>query len=1029
MNKLSNSIICLFVISLLFLTTNIIAKNKVDGTKKIEKTKNIMGSPSRTHFNINNISTWIYNDGQSDNKPDGNSGFIFPKGSNKAAVFQSGFVWGATINGEKRVGGATYDSGLRPGRIIGEGVAAVREDESLEHVRIYRVRRDYADPNADFSAEVNDGEGTADDVFAQYELDWNNWPAEFGAPYDDVDSNGTYEPLVDIPGVPGSDQTVWFVANDLDVSSAKSLYGSDPMGIEMQATFWGYNRTNAIGNTMFRKYKIINKSANTFDSMYVSMWADPDLGDASDDYSGCDVGLSLMYSYNAHATDNIYGEAPPAVGFDFFQGPIVPAPGETAIFDGKHKADFKNLPMSVHYFFINGDDIYTDPPLGDYEGTLQFHRLFRGQIPTIGAPFVDPTTGLVTKFTLSGDPVSGTGWIDGILHPPGDRRQGMVAGPFNMAAGDTQEVVVAEIAAFGRDNLDAITELKNADFYVQEAYNNFFEIAHVPVPPSVNVSILEEDTTVTLKWEQDAAIETFDEEGYQFQGYNIYQVYEGGFPLLLKTFDIVDGITTISQLVYDPDLGYETLQEVQFGTDSGLEYEYTIDWDYINNEKLLKGKSYYFAVTPYTYTSDDSKKTKTSESYLSTVELIYRGSEDGIKYGDLFVIEHTNGSGDAKITVNVIDSDSISGNKYEVGFSQQHYYLAADGKWHETNFPDSIGKSLSKDISPAYLSGISYVTSATTKELKFTIHNIEASPDYAYCDGIELTFPAGVTILSADVGGTYPTTPVIDGQTVTWGAEDTTENGPFHGGELLTVTVSGVILPLTVDYVMWDDGWGWLNMPNYGGTGEYKNAIGSVTITEETYYFRTENHWNLTNITTDDLLLEKQRVFGGIDVYADFWDVPSYVGLDAAPIIEGFQINVDGNFGAPVNFLSVELNEGSPSNLTSYSNTTTIDIQNYTIWSGITNSYAIDNFGVGTYSIDELQQDYELRFTGVYDNGTTLNGVTVYQVIEGGSMATCFRMVSVGALATNPLNPNYGTVEEFLVRIPFEVWNVCLGSA
>ncbi len=39
-------------------------------------------------------------------------------------------------------------------------------------------------------------------------------------------------------------------------------------------------------------------------------------------------------------------------------------------------------------------------------------------------------------------------------------------------------------------------------------------------------------------------------------------------------------------------------------------------------------------------------------------------------------------------------------------------------------------------------------------------------------------------------------------------------------------------------------------------------------------------------------------------------------------------------------------------------------------------------------------------------------------------MATCFRMVNENALAQHPLNPNSGTAEPFLVRIPFEVWNV-----
>ena len=32
------------------------------------------------------------------------------------------------------------------------------------------------------------------------------------------------------------------------------MYGTDPMGIEMQATFWGYSQTGALGNMFFRRY-------------------------------------------------------------------------------------------------------------------------------------------------------------------------------------------------------------------------------------------------------------------------------------------------------------------------------------------------------------------------------------------------------------------------------------------------------------------------------------------------------------------------------------------------------------------------------------------------------------------------------------------------------------------------------------------------------------------------------------------------------------------------------------------------------
>jgi len=44
--------------------------------------------PHYTKFNINNISTYIYNNGKAD-YTGANSGFVFPKGSGKDLVFTS----------------------------------------------------------------------------------------------------------------------------------------------------------------------------------------------------------------------------------------------------------------------------------------------------------------------------------------------------------------------------------------------------------------------------------------------------------------------------------------------------------------------------------------------------------------------------------------------------------------------------------------------------------------------------------------------------------------------------------------------------------------------------------------------------------------------------------------------------------------------------------------------------------------------------------------------------------------------------
>ncbi len=1009
---------------LLFLFVEVMAEGTVN--KKPNRLSKTNGTPSKTHFNINNISTWIYDNGDSDIQPNGNSGFIFPKGSNKAAVFESGFLWGAKINGQVRVGGSTYNQGLLPGRILANGQ---REDDNLPGVRIYRVRKDWETGN--LSAEVNDGEGTEAEIREQYKKDWNEWPADWGAPFEDVDGNGQYDPNVDIPGVPGADQTIWFVANDLDPATTQNLYGSDPMGIEYQATFWGYASQTALGNVMFRKYKLINKSSDTFEDMYVSMWSDEDLGDAGDDYAGCDIDLSLMFVYNGVAVDPVYGDTPPAVGFDFFQGPIIPGdPTDQAIFNNKVRTGFKNLPMTAHYFFINGDPVFNDPDLGDYtNGTLQFYNLFQGLISTTGQPFTDPNTGLATKFALSGDPITGKGWVDGQLHPPGDRRQGMASGPFTMAPGDTQEVVVAELVAgdFGNvDRLGAVGLLKFYDQEAQNAYDNFFKIPSSPDAPVVAAS--EFDGKVVLKWDQDSEsvnkIESHKDGSYSFQGYVVYQFpsKDASFQdaKIVATYDLDDGLGKVIGPAFDADAGVVLPKVLKFGSDSGIKRYITINKDLFKaGAPLNDGTKYYFAVTSYSVSSKADAVPLVLESKVNKVVVVPQTPPPGVRLqgeiGEGLTVTHE-GTGDATVKSVVVDPSATTGDDYVVGFKYQHYYLDSDGKWKETNFPDSIGKSLAKtkDISPAYLTGISFIASATTRDLKFTVKDLELAPDYSYCDGIKLTFPPGIEILSAEPSGNAGTTPaVIDlaANTVTWGANDTTQNGPFHGGELLTVTVNTPTLPLDVDYLMWDDGWGFLSGPSYGINGEIKNAVGTVTISKETNYFRTENQWYVKNTTTNQVVLDKQRVYNGTNIYADFWKVPANVGANASPIVDGFQVTVDGSFDPPVQLGSVNTDDAKG----------TYDIDDYSFYGWAPTGRAIDAFGNGTSSIDQLQKDYELRFTGEYE-APDANGV-VYVKEGTGSMATL-----IGArgysLADHPMNPNPGTDAPFLVRIPFEVWNI-----
>ncbi len=644
--------------------------------KRLNKTN---GLPNWTKLNINNISTFFRNNGDSDLNNLSQSGFEYPKGSGKKCFFESGFLWGARINGgDIKVGGSAYSSGLQGGKILSPGVP---EDPDLAKNRIYRVRADYK--TASLASDARDLGFSVQDVYDQYETDWNEWPATDGAPFEDVDSNGVYDPKVDIPGVPGANQTIWFVANDLNQDLTINLYGSQPMGIEQQTTIWAYQQAGPLGNMLFRKYLIINKGTDTFTDMYVSMWSDPDNGDADDDFAGCDTLLSLGYVYNAAAYDATYKETvPPACGFDFFQGPVVSSPGDTAIFGGKYLYGKKNLPMTAFYYFAKGDPSVTDPTTVSYEGTVQFYNFFQGKIGKTGEYFRTPEAqgAVATTYACPGDPVAATGWLDGQILNAGDRRIGSASGPFIMAPGDTQEVVIAQIAAIGTDNINSVDLLKNYDKVAQDAYNNFFKIPGGAKAPIVTATELDEK--VILNWGDITSAslsENYSERGYKFQGYNVYQLPSASASKsegqLLSVLDKADGLKVLYDYQYDSKTGKDELVPVAYGTDAGVQRSIEIDKDYINNRDLRNGTRYYFAVTTYSYNEDPLAVPRVLENPLAIITVTPHSDNPGVRYetsyGDTLTgITHTSSASlsDGDVVVLVHDPTKLTGHEYKVSF-------------------------------------------------------------------------------------------------------------------------------------------------------------------------------------------------------------------------------------------------------------------------------------------------------------------------------------------------------------------------
>ncbi|MBN2093278.1 T9SS type A sorting domain-containing protein [candidate division KSB1 bacterium] len=716
MKKLIITLLFFFVVSLLipYSTGEAALKEGIKSNKSLAKTAANDERTVRTLVNVGQIAAWIESDGTSGTFPFGNlSGTFYPRGSSRptAFIYQDGLVWGGLVKDgiepEIRINGQTHETGTAPGAILSKGVAEDQEDRERVD-RVWRIRRDFAtvadDALRQDAAEFFNVTGASvtsahiQQLRDLYHEDWIDWPAYKGAPFYDADGDGQYNPQFnadgtpilypdgDEPGYADGDQVVWFITNDLDPGKASNFYASPAIGMEMQATFWAYRRTDALGFIIFKEFRLIYKGreespANArIDSMFVCAWADPDVGESGDDFVGCDTTLSLGYCYNATSQDDHYSEAgypPPAGGYDFFAGPRVASPGDQAIWHLKLIDDYKNLPMTSFAFFASGQED-DDPELYSYDGSLHWWNLLRGYRPrpiSPEEPWVNPLTNERTMFRVPGDPVTGTGWID---QNNGDRRMLQVSGPFQMFLGDTTETVIALIGAMGSDRLSSVSVLKFYDRFAQEAFDVAFELPKAPPAPSL--SMAEQNGQIFLNWgfDPDAvdAVENFEDKGFVFEGYNVYQLPNAGASaengLKLATYDLANEVTTITQQTFDPPSGQVLNLPVQIGNNSGLSRTMTISLDQLREKPLANGRTYFFGVSAYSYNPDPDATTRMLESTLSIVTVTPQTAKPGVRLasvaGDTLEVNHT-GPSDGIVTPIVLDPNAATGDEYKVTFS------------------------------------------------------------------------------------------------------------------------------------------------------------------------------------------------------------------------------------------------------------------------------------------------------------------------------------------------------------------------
>ena len=516
-----------------------------------------------------------------------------------------------------------------------------------------------------------------DSLASNPNLDYTNWPWDQGAPVAYIyDVDTTVDPwdstIVDsVPGRIG-DQMCWTVFNDHDTSqhhAGVDAGETNPLGLDVKQTVFAFERTNgALANIVFLKWQVYNTGANTLTNCYFSIWSDPDLGTAGDDLVGCDPALGLGYTYNATNQDNKYAAAippiVPAIGLDFFQGPLE----ETGVLTdsakmwGKWWYGYKNKGLYSFNKYING----TDPD--SYAETYQY---MLGLDPKNGAiPFIDPTTGLESRFVMSGDPVANTGWLD---DTPDDRRMMLTTGPITFRPGDSTEIVAAMVIGQGGDYLSSITVMKGIDAYAQKLYELDFKPPEPPTKPVITVHNLPGE--ITLSWTDTSEIVPGD---YEFQGYTLWQGQSASGPWTeIRTWDLVDGyVGGMIDTMFVPNAGQPLPVSMRAVSNSGLNYSYTFTRDMVTGNRLYDVSEYYFKVSAFAWGLTFKGSPVTAGDHFLESEAIVTAIPQAPKAGytpqevphaGLDSIIHI-GVSDGAVTVEVLEPMALTGHDYEVTF-------------------------------------------------------------------------------------------------------------------------------------------------------------------------------------------------------------------------------------------------------------------------------------------------------------------------------------------------------------------------
>lgn len=565
-------------------------------------------------LDLNNVRTLIHSGGDMWWDLQGVAQYEVPKGSGKHALY-AGSLWmgGVDVNNQLKVAAVRFRQvgyDFWPGP-LNTTTAEIDPATCSEYDRFFPITRAEVDQWVAYTLSDDPESEYPGYVVPESILDW---PAhgDLGAgedynlaPYFDADGSGSYNPeeggdypyydlnptdfdcLSEREVKLFGDETLWWVFNDK--GNIHTETGANPIGMEVRGQAFAFATNDEINDMTFYNYELINRGSFTLTNTYFAQWVDADLGFAEDDYVGCDVRRGLGYCYNGFAVDGSggpteYGENPPAVGVDFFQGPyqdndgvdnplytnceVAQAQSELGIVYGgigvgygDGIADNERFGMRRFIYHNNsgqGAPYNQDPSTGaDYYNYMRGVWLDGADMcyGGNGHPLGGCDAGTASGYMFPGDS-DPCGWgVDGNSvsewteqtagNVPFDRRFMQSAGPFTLEPGAVNDITVGVVWARANDASDpfeSVEKVRVVDDKAQALFDNCFVLIDGPDAPELSIVELDKELILTLinppssnnANEDYSAVDPFIvtpgtepepwDNVYRFEGYQIFQL-------------------------------------------------------------------------------------------------------------------------------------------------------------------------------------------------------------------------------------------------------------------------------------------------------------------------------------------------------------------------------------------------------------------------------------------------------------------------------------------------------------------------